>query len=386
MNPTPQPQMENIVETLLASLEQALTQNLSLGARVKAQQMLSRLDISQVSEITDDKISTRVLDYVSEHYLEPLTLETIAQKFHRAPAHLTTRFRKATGLPVMECVLEKRMDEAKHLLATTSQTVQKIADHIGYTDVSLFSRQFRRRFGVSPRQWRDKKQGEKKANFSENEAILNITIIGTGNMARGIGSRFVSGGHDITFVSRNPEAAQALVNELVQLRPGAKVTAKTLGESVQDDVVVLAVPYQVGLELAQNLGSQLDGKIVVDMANALNATYSGLVTEPGTSAAEELVAVLPKGAKVVKAFNTIFAGTLASGKVAGQPLDVFIAGNDEPANEVVAGLVKDGGLNPVKVGGLERSRELEAMLMLGIAAQQPLGYGFNSAWRLVGPA
>jgi AraC-like DNA-binding protein len=143
MNQTVQPQRDIAVETLLASLERALSQNLSLETRVKAQQMLMRLETSQASDMTDDKIATRVLSYVSEHYLEPLSLGTIAQKFHRAPAHLTTRFRKATGKPVMECVLEKRMDEAKHLLTKTSQTVQKIAEHIGYTDVSLFSRQFR---------------------------------------------------------------------------------------------------------------------------------------------------------------------------------------------------------------------------------------------------
>jgi 8-hydroxy-5-deazaflavin:NADPH oxidoreductase len=215
---------------------------------------------------------------------------------------------------------------------------------------------------------------------------MNITIIGTGNMSRGLATRLVSGGHDITLVGRNPETTGALVKDLEQLRPGAKVTTKTLSENIQDEVVVLAVPYQAGLELAQSLGGQLDGKIVVDMANALNSTFSGLVTEPGTSASENLAAALPKGAKVVKAFNTIFAGTLVAGQVAGQPLDVFIAGDDERANEVVAGLVKDGGLNPIKVGGLVRAKELEAMLMLGIAAQQPLGYGFNSAWRLVGPA
>jgi 8-hydroxy-5-deazaflavin:NADPH oxidoreductase len=148
---------------------------------------------------------------------------------------------------------------------------------------------------------------------------MNITIIGTGNMARGIASRFVSGGHDITLVSRNPEAAHALVKDLEQLR-GAKISTKTLGETLQDEVVVLAVPYGAGLELAKTHAQQLDGKIIVDMANALNSTYSGLVTEPGTSAAETLAGALPKGAKVVKAFNTIFAGTLPAGKVAGQPL------------------------------------------------------------------
>ena len=105
------------------------------------------------------------MHYIEAHYLEPLSLEKLSQTFHRAPTHLTTSFRKATGRPLMDCVLEKRMDEAKRLLLASHKTVQEIADHVGYSDVTLFSRQFRRRFKVSPRDYR---MSERKANFSKN--------------------------------------------------------------------------------------------------------------------------------------------------------------------------------------------------------------------------
>ena len=70
----------------------------------------------------------------------------------------------------------------------------------------------------------------------------------------------------------------------------------------------------------------------------------GLATAPGTSAAEEVAEAAAAGTRVVKAFNTTFSGTLVEGQVAGQPLDVLIAGDDEEAKKTVAQLVRDGGL------------------------------------------
>lgn len=122
--------------------------------------------------VYQDKVVARIKNYIDEHYLESLSLMAIADKFHLAPAHLTTRFRRGTGLPVMKCVLEKRMDEAKYLLVDTSQTVQVIAEQVGYTDLGIFSRQFRRHFGVSPSHWRKHELSEKKANRAESWALL----------------------------------------------------------------------------------------------------------------------------------------------------------------------------------------------------------------------
>jgi 8-hydroxy-5-deazaflavin:NADPH oxidoreductase len=148
-------------------------------------------------------------------------------------------------------------------------------------------------------------------------------------------------------------------------------------------VVVLAVYYPGSLELAGELGDRLAGKVVVDIANPLNETFNGLATAPGTSAAEEVAASAPPGARVVKAFNTTFSGTLVEGEVAGQPLDVFIAGDDDEAKETVAQLVRDGGLRAIDVGPLERARQLEGLGFLGITLQQPLGLNFQSAWKLI---
>ena len=139
----------------------------------------------------------------------------------------------------------------------------------------------------------------------------------------------------------------------------------------------------VRAELATELGDRLAGKVVVDITNPLNQTFDGLATAPGTSAAEEVAATMPAGTRVVKAFNTTFSGTLVEGRVAGQPLDVLIAGDDEEAKGRVAQLVRDGGLRAIDVGPLERARQLEGLGFLGITLQQPLGLSFQSAWKLI---
>jgi 8-hydroxy-5-deazaflavin:NADPH oxidoreductase len=163
---------------------------------------------------------------------------------------------------------------------------------------------------------------------------------------------------------------------------GATVEAAEPGAELRGDVVVLAVYYPGNLEIARDLGERLAGKVVVDISNPLNETFDDLATAPGTSAAEEVAAVAPAGTRVVKAFNTTFAPTLVEGQVAGQPLDVLIAG-DEAAKETVAQLVRDGGLRAIDVGPLERARQLEGLGFIGIALQQPLGLNFQSAWKLI---
>jgi NADPH-dependent F420 reductase len=213
---------------------------------------------------------------------------------------------------------------------------------------------------------------------------MNVTIIGAGNVGRGIGHRLIAGGHDVTLVDRDPEEAEQLVEELRGAAEGrATVEAAGPGAELRGEVVILAVYYPGSLEIAGELGDKLAGKVVVDIANPLNQTFDDLATAPGTSAAEEMAATATAGTKVVKAFNTTFSGTLVEGQVAGQPLDVFIAGDDQEAKETVAQLVRDGGLRAIDVGPLERARQLEGLGFLGITLQQPLGLHFQSAWKLI---
>jgi NADPH-dependent F420 reductase len=214
---------------------------------------------------------------------------------------------------------------------------------------------------------------------------MQVTVIGAGNMGRGISHRLLAGGHDVTIVDRDPEEAGRLAEELRAAAQGdATVEAAGPGAELSGEVVVLAVYYPGSLELARDLGDKLAGKVVVDISNPLNQTFDALATPPGTAAAEEVAATVPTGTRVVKAFNTTFSGTLVDGQVAGQPLDVLIAGDDEEAKETVVQLVRDGGLRAIAVGPLERARELEGLGFLGITLQQqPLGLNFQSAWKLI---
>jgi predicted dinucleotide-binding enzyme len=206
---------------------------------------------------------------------------------------------------------------------------------------------------------------------------MTISIIGAGNMGRGIATRLIAGGNNVEIYDKDPEKAATLAHDL-----GAKASAVGADAAARNPVVVLALAYEVARDYAAANADKLAGKTVVDITNPLNATYDGLVTDPGKSAGEEIAARLPKS-KVVKAFNTTFAGTLVQGGVAGNALDVFVAGDDQGAKDTVIKLVEAGKLRAIDAGRLERARQLEALGLLGITLQGPLGTGFMSAWKLV---
>jgi NADPH-dependent F420 reductase len=211
------------------------------------------------------------------------------------------------------------------------------------------------------------------------ENRMNVTIIGTGNMARGLGSRFVAGGHDVTVLGKETADAEAVVKDI---GGDGSASAGRSGEPIADDVVVLAVYYPDARAAVEQYGDDLSGKVVVDITNPVNETFDGLATPPDGSAAQELAASAP-GARVVKAFNTTFARTLSEGRVADQPLDVFVAADDEDAKSTVAGLAEDGGLRAIDVGPLKRARELESLGFLHMGVQGTLGTNFGSALKIL---
>lgn len=205
---------------------------------------------------------------------------------------------------------------------------------------------------------------------------MNVTIIGAGNMALGIGTRLRAAA-DLQILDRDPDKARALAGAL-----GA--SAGALGSApVRGEVVVLAVPYPAVAEVVNRVGDQLTGRIVVDITNPVDfATFDSLVTPPGSSAAEEIARLLPR-ARVVKAFNTTLAATLVTGDVGGHPLDVFIASDDADAAKTLRALVESGGLRPIEVGPLRRARELEPTGFLHMAVQQPINGQFNTALKIL---
>jgi hypothetical protein len=195
---------------------------------------------------------------------------------------------------------------------------------------------------------------------------MNISILGTGNMAKGLAGVFAAAGYSVVLGSRDAARAANVAREVGASVAGADL--KTAAERA--DVVVLAVPYGAAAETVAAAGG-LGGKTVVDITNPLTDDYTGLTLGHTTSAAEEIQKLAPR-AKVVKAFNTIFASVLAAGgKAAGEAATVFIAGDDADATATVERVAAKAGFAPLQVGRLAVARYLEPLGGLNIA----LGYG-----------
>jgi len=208
---------------------------------------------------------------------------------------------------------------------------------------------------------------------------MKVTIVGAGNMGRGIGARSVAGGNDVEIVDRNPEDARALAEEL-----GGAATAVEPGAPISGEVVVLALYYGSVPEAIEQLGDQLAGKVVVEISNPIDFDTMDRLTVPAdSSAAEEAQKLVPGGTPVVKAFNTTFATTLGSGEKDGTPLDVVIAGDDDAAKDKVASLVEAGGMRAIAAGPLRRARQLEHAGFLNDSLQKPLDSGFGSALKFL---
>jgi 8-hydroxy-5-deazaflavin:NADPH oxidoreductase len=212
---------------------------------------------------------------------------------------------------------------------------------------------------------------------------MRITIVGTGNMARGVAARALAGGHHVTFVGTHIAKAADLADELTGLG------AVSAAEEIEGDLMVLAVPYTEAPHIVRQYADQLAGTVLVDVTNPVDISVleplGGAYVEPFGSGAEVIAAEAPDPTKVVKAFNTTFAGTLLTGAVAGQPLDVFIAGDDPDAKAMVSDLARDGALRPIDAGALKRARELEALGYLHMALQPALGTAFGSAVKVLSP-
>jgi NADPH-dependent F420 reductase len=212
---------------------------------------------------------------------------------------------------------------------------------------------------------------------------MKVTIIGAGNMGRGIGTRAVAGGNDVEVIDRDPDAARSLADELRGGQNGASATAVEPGGTIGGDVVVLALYYPSIPEAIEQYGDQLAGKVVVDISNPVDfETFESLTVPAHSSAAEETAKLVPE-ASVVKAFNTTFAKVLVPGEIAGQQLDVLIAGDDDAAKRKVSTLAEAGGMRPIDVGPLRRARQLEQFMFLQMTRQEPMGTGYASHFKFL---
>jgi predicted dinucleotide-binding enzyme len=176
-----------------------------------------------------------------------------------------------------------------------------------------------------------------------------IGIIGQGNVGKAIQAGAQRAGYETRMIGRGG---------------GVKDTAAWA------DIVVIAVLFEAVRAVAAEIGGAADGKPVVDATNALGK--DGLAVGFTTSGAEQLQKALP-GAKVVKAFNTVFAQCMNTGRVKGTPAFLPVAADDPKAKEAVLAFARDIGFDAVDAGPLSNARLLEPMAMLLIQ----LGYVVN---------
>ncbi|HSV49799.1 MAG TPA: NADPH-dependent F420 reductase, partial [Candidatus Acidoferrales bacterium] len=192
--------------------------------------------------------------------------------------------------------------------------------------------------------------------------ILKIAIIGKGNVGSALQSGLSRAGHETRFGHRDP-------NESVE-------EAAKWGE-----VIIIAVPYNNSDDARENIKPYADGKIVIDVMNAIGA-YMDLGINCSSSTAEETQRKLPN-AHVVKAFNTVFAPNQSTAKLGDTQLTAFFAGDDAGAKQTVAQLTRDMGFDPVDCGPLRNARYLEAMGIMLINLAFKFGMGNKIGYKLI---
>ena len=206
---------------------------------------------------------------------------------------------------------------------------------------------------------------------------MKIAVIGAGNVGSAVARAVTRAGHSAVVAASDPDHARSVAEQV-----GATATdvAEAAGAA---DVVVLAVPFTAVADVAGQLGNAVAGKIVIDATNPLNAEMTAMVVTD-RSGAEEVAAQL-HGARVVKAFNTVFAANQDDPEVDGTVLDGFYAGDDDDAKGTVAELLATVGFRPVDAGPLARALALEHMAFLNISLNATNGWSWQSGWKLVGP-
>ncbi len=200
---------------------------------------------------------------------------------------------------------------------------------------------------------------------------MKIGVIGAGNVGGALGKLWAGKGHEIVFGVRDP--AGSAHQDVLKSANGKARAASVRDAAAFGEVVVLATPWQA-TESAVKSAGRLEGKILIDCTNPLAPDLSGLVIGTNTSAGEE-VAKWAKGAKVVKAFNTIGAQSFGDPRFGSETASMFICGDDASAKSTVVRLAGELGFDVVDTGPLIAARWLEplAMLWIHLAYKQGLG-------------
>jgi predicted dinucleotide-binding enzyme len=195
-----------------------------------------------------------------------------------------------------------------------------------------------------------------------------IGIIGTGRIGSALARAWVKAGHEVFVSTRHPEELQALVAELGgHARAGTPRQAAAFGS-----VILVSIPYGAMPQIGTDLRAELAGKVILDTSNPSDGRDGPMASDAKKKGAGLTTAELLHSTHVVRAFNCIGAGSLASDGFR-QPnrLAIPIGGDDAAALAVAERLIREIGFDPVMIGSLTRTRVFD----LG----QPLATGSLTA-------
>jgi len=198
---------------------------------------------------------------------------------------------------------------------------------------------------------------------------MRIAVLGTGVVGRTLAGKLVESGHDVVLGSRTADN-EAAVGWAAEAGPRARA-ATFFDAAAEAEVVINATPGTVSLDvLAAASTGNLAGKVLIDVANPLDhsAGFPPSLSISNTDSLAETIQRAFPTVRVVKALNTMRADVMvAPDRLAGGDHDVFMAGDDAEAKEVVAGLLREFGWRPEHIrdlGALEAARGLEMWLPL----------------------
>lgn len=200
---------------------------------------------------------------------------------------------------------------------------------------------------------------------------MKIGIIGAGNVGGNLGVRLSKSGFAVRFGLKDDKNASALLE-----RCGAGATTGSVEQAAKEsDVVFLAVPGNVALDVARSLAKHLEGKVVVDCNNPLTWKEGPVWAPPPEGSLAQAIAKAAPGAKVVKAFNGFGAEHHLDPKGA----DVFMAGDDDGAKKAVGEIANKAGFRAIDAGPLRNAGVLEnaAILWIHLAMVGGKGRGFT---------
>ena len=192
------------------------------------------------------------------------------------------------------------------------------------------------------------------------------------------------GNNRLLLFANDKQKVKAVVRDIKSNNALAKVESLECATDAvwEADIIILAVPFRAEKEIAEKIRDVANQKIVISISNPLNENFDGLLTAPGTSAAQELQKLLPNS-KVVKAFNTTFAADFDKPVIDGKQIDAFVAGDDEEAVNAVSDLVKTAGFNPIVAENLSVSETLESMQLLLIRLGMKYKYNWLAGWKIL---